>query len=43
MILHVERLIEPRHALEIDGAVKQTGAIEAASEHGPVKPILSVC
>ena len=42
MVHYIERGVEPRHALEIDGAVKQTGAIEAASEHGPVKPVLPV-
>ena len=42
MVPHVERLIEPRHALEIDGAVKKPGAIEAATEHGPVQPVLAV-
>jgi hypothetical protein len=42
MVLHVERLIEPRHALEVDAAVKQTGAVEAAAEDWPIKPVLSV-
>lgn len=31
MIHYVERSVEPRHALEIDGAVKQTRAIKAAA------------
>lgn len=36
MIHYVERLIKPRHALEIDAAVKQPRTVEAAAEHGPV-------
>lgn len=43
MIHNVERLIESRHALEIDAAVKKPRAIEAAAEHGPVQPVLPVC
>lgn len=43
MVHYVERGVEPRHALEIDGAVKESSPIEAAAEHGPVEPILSVC
>ena len=42
MIHYVERLIEPRHALEIDAAVKKPSPVEAAAEHGPVEPVLSV-
>lgn len=42
MILHVERLIEPRHALEINTAVKQAGTVEAAAEDWPIKPVLAV-
>ena len=36
MIHYIERGIDTRHALEIDGAVKQTRAIKAAAEHGPI-------
>ena len=43
MVHYVERGVEPRHALEIDTAVKQTRAIEAAAEYGPIKPVLAVC
>lgn len=42
MIHYVESLIKPRHALEIDGAVKQTRAIKAAAQDRPVQPVLSV-
>lgn len=42
MVHYVERLIEPRHALEVDTAVKQTGAVEAAAEDRPIEPVLSV-
>jgi len=42
VILHVERLIEPRHALEVDAAVKQAGAVEAAAEDRPIEPVLAV-
>ena len=42
MVHYVERLIEPRHALEIDTAVKKPGPVKAATEHGPVKPVLTV-
>ena len=36
MIHHIKRLIEPRHALEIDGTIKKPGPVETAAEHGPV-------
>ena len=42
MVHYIERGIDTRHALEIDAAVKKPGAIEAAAEHGPVEPVLSV-
>ena len=42
MVHYVKRGVEPRHALKIDAAVKQAGAIEAAAEHGPVQPVLTV-
>lgn len=42
MIYYVERLIESRHALEVYAAVKQPGTVEAAAEHGPVEPVLTV-
>ena len=42
MVHYVERLIEPRHALEVDAAVKQAGAVEAAAEDGPIEPVLTV-
>ena len=42
MVLYVERLIEPRHALEVDAAVKQLGAVEAAAEDRPIQPVLPV-
>lgn len=43
MVHYIERVIDTRHALEIDTAVKQPRTVEAAAEHGSVKPILSVC
>ena len=43
MVHNIECLIKSCHALEIDGAVKQPGPVEAATEHGPIKPVLSVC
>ena len=43
VVHYVECLIESCHALEIDAAVKQTRTVEAAAEHGPVEPVLSVC
>ena len=43
MIHYVESLIEPSHTLEIDASVKKTRAIEAATKHGPVEPVLAVC
>ena len=42
MVHYVERLIEPRHALEVDAAVKQTRAIKAAAQDWPVQPVLTV-
>lgn len=42
MILYVERLIEPRHALKVDAAVKQASAVEAAAEDWPIEPVLAV-
>lgn len=36
MIHYIERGIDTRHALEVNAAVKQAGAVEAAAEHGPV-------
>lgn len=42
MIHYVKCLIEPRHALKIDTAVKQASPIEAATEHGPIEPVLAV-
>ena len=42
MVPHVERLIESRHAFEIDGAIKEPGPIKAAAEHRPVQPVLAV-
>ena len=42
MIHYVKRSVEPRHALKIDAAVKEPSPIEAAAEHGPVKPVLTV-
>lgn len=43
MIHYIKRGVEPRHALEIDAAVKQTGAVEAAAEDRPIEPVLPVC
>ena len=42
MVHYVERLIEPRHALKVDTAVKQPGAVEAAAEDRPIEPVLAV-
>ena len=42
MVHYVERLIEPRHALEVDAAVKQASAVEAAAEDRPIEPVLAV-
>ena len=42
MILHVESLIEPCHAFEVDAAVKQAGAVEAAAKDWPIEPVLAV-
>lgn len=42
MIHYVERLIEPRHALEIDAAVKKPGSVQAAAEDRPIEPVLPV-
>ena len=42
MVHYVECLIEPRHALEINTAVKQARAVEAAAEDRPIEPVLAV-
>lgn len=42
MIHYIERGIDTRHALKIDGAVKEPSPVEAAAEHGPVQPVLPV-
>ena len=42
MVHYIERLIEPRHALEVDAAVKQASAVEAAAEDRPIEPVLAV-
>jgi hypothetical protein len=42
MIHYIERGVEPRHALEIDAAVKQASAVEAAAEDWPIEPVLAV-
>jgi hypothetical protein len=43
VVHYIECSVDTRHALELDGAVKKPGPVEAAAEHGPVKPVLSVC
>ena len=42
MIHYIERGIDTRHALEVDTAVKQPGAVEAAAEDWPIEPVLAV-
>ena len=42
MIHYVERGIDTRHALEVDAAVKQASAVEAAAEDWPIEPVLTV-
>lgn len=42
MVHYIERGIDTRHTFEIDTAVKKPGPVEAAAEHGPVEPVLSV-
>lgn len=42
VIHYIERGIDTSHALEIDAAVKQAGAVEAAAENRPIEPVLSV-
>ena len=42
MVHYVKRGVEPRHALKIDAAVKQTRAIKAAAEDRPIEPVLPV-
>jgi len=42
VVHYVESRVETRHALEIDAAVKQASAIEAAAEDRPIEPVLAV-
>ena len=42
MIHYIERGIDTRHALEVDAAVKQASAVEAAAEDRPIEPVLAV-
>ena len=36
MIHYIKRSVKSRHALEVDAAVKQAGAVEAAAEDRPI-------
>lgn len=42
MIHYIKRGIDTRHALKVDAAVKQPGAIKAAAEDRPIEPVLAV-
>lgn len=42
VIHHVERLIDPGDALEVDTAIKQPRAVKTAAEHRPIQPVLTV-
>jgi len=42
VIHYIKGRVDPRHALEVDAAVKQTRAIKAAAQDWPVQPVLTV-
>lgn len=42
MIHYIKRGIDTRHALKVNAAVKQPGAVEAATEDRPIEPVLTV-
>lgn len=42
MVHYIKGRVDPRDALEIDGAVKQPSAVETAAEDWPIQPILAV-
>ena len=42
MVHYIKRSVEPRHAFEIDGAIKKPGPVETSAQDRPIEPVFPV-